>query len=204
MELRDALLQIGEIRDQLSRAGTFRGYRSATVAFSGAVAVVAGVIQSIVLPDPQGRIEAYLLLWGSAAGLSLFVVACEMAIRCRSAASSFRSRTTLLAVEQFLPCLFAGAIVTAALYATAPEGTWLLPGLWGIVFSLGVFASWRLLPPATFWVGAFYLLAGGACLAFARAEHALSPWAMIGTFGGGQFLTAVILYRTLERHDDSA
>ena len=36
----------------------------------------------------------------------------------------------------------------------------MLPGLWQILFSLGVFASCRLLPRATFGVAVFYLVAG--------------------------------------------
>jgi hypothetical protein len=76
----------------------------------------------------------------------------------------------------------------------------MLPGLWQVLFSLGVFASCRLLPRATFGVGVFYLAAGLACLALARDDLALSPWAMGLPFGVGQLLAATVLYRTLERH----
>ena len=68
-----------------------------------------------------------------------------------------------------------------------------------MLFSLGIFASCRLLPKATFWAAVYYLVAGVAALAMGREEAALSPWAMAGTFGVGQLLTAAILYFTLER-----
>jgi hypothetical protein len=81
----------------------------------------------------------------------------------------------------------------------APECLWMLPGLWSILFSLGIFASWRLLPKPTFWVAVHYLIAGIGCLMLAKGEHAFSPWAMALPFGVGQLLAAGILYWTLER-----
>ena len=40
MELRDALTQIAEIRQQMARGEVFRGYRAATTAFSGMAALL--------------------------------------------------------------------------------------------------------------------------------------------------------------------
>ena len=82
---------------------------------------------------------------------------------------------------------------------TAPDALWLLPGIWQILFSLGIFASYRLLPRATFGVALFYLVAGVVCLATARGNGALSPWAMGIPFGFGQLYAAAVLYWTLER-----
>jgi hypothetical protein len=69
------------------------------------------------------------------------------------------------------------------------------------LFSLGVFACCRLLPRPLFGVAAYYLACGLGVLAFARGAEAFSPWTMGVTFGGGQLLTAVILYCTVERKD---
>ncbi len=80
-----------------------------------------------------------------------------------------------------------------------PESLWMLPGLWAMLFGLGIFASVRLLPPAIIWAGVFYLFAGTVCLALAQGPYALSPWAMGLPFGVGQLLTAALLYWTLER-----
>jgi hypothetical protein len=127
-----------------------------------------------------------------------------MAWRTRGPAASLRREITWLAVEQFVPCLAAGALLTVVLVRSAPESLWMLPGLWQILFSLGVFASCRLLPRATFGVAVFYLAAGLTCLALARGEAALSPWAMGVPFGVGQWLAAGVLYSTLECRDDLA
>ena len=71
--------------------------------------------------------------------------------------------------------------------------------LWSILFSLGVFASCRLLPRPVVGVAVYYLLSGALCLIFFREDLALSPWVMAVTFGIGQLLAATILYVTLER-----
>ena len=66
------------------------------------------------------------------------------------------------------PCLVAGALLTFAIARTAPESAWILPGIWQVLYSLGIFASYRLLPRATFGVALFYLLTGLVCLAVAQ------------------------------------
>ena len=197
MELQDALSQISEIRRQMARTQVFRGYRSASVGFSGLVAFAAAAVQRRVAPDPRQDIRPYLVLWVGAAALSILAVAIEMIVRGRR--SSLAAQLTVLAVEQFLPCLVAGALLTYVLAHFVAEAHWMLPGLWAILFSLGAYASGRLLPRALFWVAGFYLVAGCLCLIFARGGAAFSPWAMGFPFGCGQLLTAAILYWTLER-----
>jgi hypothetical protein len=199
MELREALTQIAEIRLQMARTEVFRGYRALPVAFSGLLALAAAVAQVAWIGAPLQNIPAYLTLWVGAAFLSAMAAGVEMAIRYRNSDSALNREITWLAVEQFLPCLAAGALVTLVLLMCAPEGLWVLPGLWQILFSLGIFASYRLLPRATFGVGVFYLLAGVLSLALARGEAALSPWAMGVPFGLGQLYAAAVLYWTLER-----
>jgi hypothetical protein len=199
MELREALTQITEIRLQLAQTEVFRGYRAMPVAFSGAVALLAGLIQAVVIADPMTGMGAYLSLWVGAAVVSGAAAGLEMMIRARNAASPMTREMTWLALEQFCPSLVAGALMTIVLVRAAPENVWMLPGLWQIVYSLGIFASCRLLPRATFWVAAFYLVTGLTVLAAARGDAALSPWAMALPFGAGQLLAAAVLYSTLER-----
>jgi hypothetical protein len=79
----------------------------------------------------------------------------------------------------------------------------LLPGLWAVLFGLGVFASRPYLPRATGWVALFYLAAGGLLLwAADRPGVALNGWGVGGVFGVGQLATALVLHRNVERHDD--
>jgi hypothetical protein len=202
MDLREALEQISEIRQQVARTETFRGYRAAPIAFSGLLAWVAAACQPRLVPEPEAAPVQYLILWFGAALLSLVVTGLFIGLHAQARGSVARSHTWL-AVSQFLPSLAAGGLLTLVLYRHAPQTLWMLPGLWSILFGLGVFASYRLLPRATFWVGVHYLAAGAVCLSWAQGEqHAFSPWTMGASFGLGQFLAAAILYWTLERDTD--
>ena len=202
MDLRDALAQIAEIRAHIAQNETFRGYRSATVAASGLLALLGAAIQTLWIPDPQQQFTAYLKLWIVVAAASFLIFAAEIAWRSYLHAAPQARQLTLLAVQQFAPCLVAGGLLTYAIVGYAPASVALLPGLWAVVLSLGIFASCRLLPPATIWIAGYYLLGGTAALVFARGESSLSPWAMAGTFGAGQLLAATVLFLTLERNHD--
>ena len=149
----------------------------------------------MTVPDPVQQINAYLGLWIGAAVVSGLSAVLEMAIRARNASSPLTRELTWLAMEQFCPCLVAGALVTMVLVRSAPESVWMLPGLWQVLYSLGIFASCRLLPRPMFGVAVFYLLSGLGTLALAQGDSALSPWAMGLPFGVGQLLAAAVLYR---------
>ncbi len=204
MELREALTQISEIRLQLARTEVFRGYRAMPVAFTGAVALLAALIQSATIEEPSLQTGEYLTLWIGAAVVSGLAAGIEMLMRARDAALSLRRAQTWLAYEHFLPCVAAGALVTFVLVRVSPENVRMLPGLWQIFYSLGIFASCRLLPKPTFWVAVFYLGTGLAVLALVQGDDALSPWTMGLPFGVGQSLAAAVLYFTLERDHAAA
>lgn len=202
MELRHALAQVSEIREHLARTEVFRGYRSWTVGFSGLVGLTAAIIQAIWLPQPTERLGVYLSLWIGAAAINVAVVGIEIWSRARAAELALTRRTTIFAIEQFVPSLVAGGLLTVVIVERANDSVWMLPGLWAMLFSLGVFASCRLLPRAVSIAGAWYLAGGVLALAWGQGETALSPWIMGINFGVGQLLTAAILHVTLERSKD--
>ena len=199
MELRDALSQIAAIRASAAAAERFRGYRALPVGASGGLAVVAAVAQPHLVADPAQELPAFLGLWLTTAAVGAGIAGWGVWARLRSAVDPVGRDLTRLAVGQFAPCLAAGLLVTLAVAGHAPDAARLLPGLWQVLFSLGVFASCRLLPPAVLWVGVFYLLAGTWNLA--RPGGGLGAWAMGLPFGAGQLATAGILYWHLERRD---
>jgi hypothetical protein len=205
MELHDALMQITEIRAQMARTQVFRGYRAVPVAGSAVLAFLAGAAQAAWIPDPARDINAYVALWTGAAVLSAVLAGAGMAARRMKMLSSAWSREiTWLAIEQFTPCLVAGAVLTATLIVRVPEGQPLLPGLWQILFGLGIFSSCRLLPRPTVFVAIFYQFTGCITLILARGDAAFSPWAMALPFGVGQLFAAAVLYWTLERRNGQA
>lgn len=199
MELRDALTQIAEIRRQMAKGDVFRGFRSAPVAASGLLALSASIAQPYVVANPAGDIATYLWLWISMAVLSVVGVAVEMGVRMYWTHDWTYLEPTRLALEQFLPSVIAGVLVTVVLVRHAPANVALLPGLWQIIFSLGIFAFARLLPRPIFAVAGFYLFTGIVVLVWAHDGYSLSPWCMGVPFAVGQLTAAAILYWTLER-----
>lgn len=192
-DLHEALTEITAIRRQIAHTAEFRGYGPITVALTGLVAIAAAEAQARFLPLAEHDVGTYLTLWISTAALATSLIGFEMVIRSRTIHSSLAQEMILHAVEQLVPSGVAGVLVTAVLFKVAPETAWMLPGLWQILFSLGVFASVRFLPRAVFAVAAWYLFAGLVCLAWAASTRSLSAWMMGLPYGIGQLLFAAIL-----------
>lgn len=195
-DLENALADISTIRAQMARSTLFHGYGPATVAGTGLLALAAAAAQASFLEAPVVEPAGFLALWIGAALCGAILTGSEMIVRTRRAASALEMEMLGAAVEQFIPAAVAGALVTLVVAVDAPEAAWMLPGLWQVIFALGVFASRRFLPPAIFWVGAWYLLSGLSALMLARGSHAFSPLAMGLGFGIGQLLSALILQRS--------
>lgn len=201
MTLDDALDQIASIRSQIAAASVFRGYRCASTLFSAFVAVAAAIIQHFWISDAVHHVQEYLQLWFSAGALCLAVVAGGMVIRYRRSDSLLDRALAVTAIQQFLPCLIVGGLITYVVGDVAWNCMWIIPGLWSIFFGLGILASRPLLPTGTTLVGAFYLLCGLVSIEWARQVQAFSPLAMAIPFGIGQAMAAGILYWKLERKD---
>ena len=204
MDLDRALAEITEIRHQLARGTEFRGYGPATLAATGMLAAVAAIVQAWWLPEPAGEFDAYLALWSATAAISVLLVGWETITRSRRIHSDLAQEMIWSAVEHFLPAVAAGVLLTAVLIHTAPDSLWMLPGLWQVAFSLGVFASWRFLPRPIVAVGIWYLATGLGCLVLAKGEHIFSPWAMGGPYGLGQLLVAAILQWSFRAGDEQS
>ncbi|WP_020472145.1 hypothetical protein [Zavarzinella formosa] len=199
MELHEAISSLSVIRRQLVETETFRGYRALPVACSSALALVAGFLQPLLVGNPVPDVAAYVLFWSVVAAVSIGLTGLTMTLRDNLIGTSRTRAVTWLAITQFAPCLGSAALATLVIVRYAPEVSWLLPGLWQIFFSQGVFAACRLLPRLTVSVGLFYLGTGLLALGLARGEWAFHPWAMAIPFGVGQLIAAAVLYWTVER-----
>ena len=193
-DLDKALADIIAIRSQLAAGTAFRGYGPAAVAATGVVALVAAILQFCWLDDPSRDPIAFFTGWAAAAILSAVTILIEMRARSRRHHSGLADAMIHQAIEQFLPAGVAGVLLAAMLWKFAPETLWMLPGLWQILVSLGIFASVRSLPRTVALVGAWYFVAGFAVLILASQSHGLSPWTMGLPFAVGQSLMAAILY----------
>jgi hypothetical protein len=200
-DLEQALADITAIRSQMARGSQFRGYGPMTVAAMGLLAILAAAVQAIWLPDPATDAVDYVTLWVATATLSVILIGIEMVARTRRIHSALADEMIRAAAEQFMPAGVAGLLLTVVLLRFAPESLWMLPGLWQLVFSLGIFASCRSLPRPMFAAAVWYLVAGLASLALANGAHAFSPFAMAVPFGVGQLYMAVVLYRSIGVQD---
>lgn len=194
MEREQAVAQIDAIWAHLARAERFRGYRPAAVAATGICGFAASAIQSIVVPNPQADLNGYLWLWIGTACFCIVFVGLNLVSSCLQSGSRLKTQLTQQAVQQFAPCVIAGAAMTWIIADHHPEKLNLLPGFWAICFSLGIFASLPYMTPQILWVASYYLVAGACLLVWSRHEMALSAWMMAGSFGVGQLLMAYILY----------
>ena len=200
-DLNKALGEISSIRRQVARSTEFRGYGPTTLAATGGIAILAAGVQAVWLPNPTNRIPVYLAIWVSTAILSAALIAVQTVTRSQRLHSGMADEMVRMAIEQFLPAAGAGALLTIVLIGSFPAALWMLPGLWQITFSLGVFSSCRFLPRPMAVAGAWYLLTGLACIALADSR-ALSPWTMGVSYGVGQLLVAGILFFTAQEGSD--
>jgi hypothetical protein len=203
-DLYKALGDISSIRRQMASTTEFRGYGPATLATTGMLAILAAVAQALWLPDPAHHISAYLGIWVSTAVLSAALTGVQVYNRARRIHSGLSNEMLRMAVEQFLPSAAAGLLVTIVLLRYAPFATWMLPGIWQVIFSLGIFSSCRFLPRPMIAAGAWYLLTGLSCLAMG-GTRSLSPWTMGISYGAGQLLVAaILLFSTSPENEDEA
>jgi len=192
-ELHQALAEINAIRAQVARGTQFRGYGPVTTAASGLLALGAAAAQAAWLKHAAQNFTLFLSVWTAVAAVSVLLAAAEMITRAKRVHCDFAREMIRSAVEQFIPPVIIGVLLTAVLMRVAAHEVWMLPGLWEILFSLGVFASCRFLPRQMFAVGVWYLAAGLACLIIVAGDRSLSPWVMGIPFGVGQLLVAAVL-----------
>jgi hypothetical protein len=193
-DLDKALADILAIRSQIAAGTAFRGYGPATMAATGGVALATAVVQFLWLDNPSGNPMMFFLGWAAAALISGAMIWTETIARTRRHHLGLADAMILQAIEQFLPAGIAGVLLAIVLWRFAPEALWMLPGLWQLLVSLGVFASVRSLPRTVAFAGAWYFAAGFATLLLASQSHALSPWTMGLPFVIGQLLMAAILH----------
>lgn len=181
-----------------------------TVGMSSLLVLAAAVIEMQWGNAGLVSIEQTLVIWVSVAVLSAAGAAVEMIVRAYRMDENAQSmvwqvhRSLLMAIG---PCLIVGVVLTVALHRLAgsieADEAWkiqmLLPGIWSMVYALGLCNCLRHLPRWSFVAAGYFLLAGAAAF-FVSASGATSiGWQMVLLFGVGQSLLAIALYWSLER-----
>jgi len=201
-DLDKALADILAIRSQLAAGTAFRGYGPAAMVVTAGMAGVTMVLQLLLLKDPTSQPLMFFLGWLVTALTAVIIISIEMQARTRRHHLGLADAMIYQAVEQALPAGVAGVLIAALLWQLAPESLWMLPGLWQLLASLGIFASARSLPGSIRLGGAWYFVTGFVCLMLASQTHTLSPWAMGLPFLIGQSLMAAILHLASGEADD--
>lgn len=199
MRVSHALGQIAHIHEQLAKAEIYRGFHPQCVLLSGLLGLVAAAIQPLLVGDEPLEFVRFWLMAAAVCGTA-GVSATVHAYFVRD--DEFARRRTWRVGVQFAPCVAAGLLVTVLLPRVSASAVTVLPGLWEILFGLGVFAARPYLPRATGWVGLFYLACGALLLAAAPGDLTRAGWAVAGVFAAGQFATAWVLHRNEERAAD--
>jgi hypothetical protein len=164
-----------------------------TLATTGFFALAAAALQAHWLPDPASHMAGYLTLWVWTAVISAALIWRQMQTRTRRIHSGLADEMIRMANEQFLPSVAAGALLTVVVARYVSHALWILPGMWQVIFSLGVFSSCRFLPRPMVAAGVWYLATGLFCIGLGDSR-ALTPWAMAIPYGAGQLLIAGILF----------
>ncbi|MFH0793053.1 MAG: hypothetical protein V2A74_03370 [bacterium] len=199
MELSKAVSQIQEIHEHLAKGEVYRGFRAPPLAASGVCALIAPMLQPHM--TPAGDPVAEIVYWVGVAAVAGLIGGIEIFYNYLFREDSFSRRRTRKVLGQFLPCLMAGAAITAAVVRADAGAIPFLPGIWALLFGLGIFAARPYLPRATGWVALFYFCAGCVMLLAVGGGTEFSHWGLGVTFGVGQIAGAIVLYWNLERKD---
>jgi hypothetical protein len=198
MDYTQAAHQISAIHDQLAKAEIYRGYRPLPVALSGLCGAAGSLFQPYVVS--ANNVRSWVLYWGTVAVASGLIASSETAFHYLCREPEHGRRRTRRVFGQLGPALLSGALLTLVAVFDSRLALY-LPGLWAMVFGLGVFASRPYLPRATGWIALYYLFCGAALLTFGRgAPH---PWTVGGTFAIGQLGAAAALAWNHERGFDA-
>jgi hypothetical protein len=194
MEVSRALADLEEVRSRLAAVQRFRGWSGGAAVMSGTAALTIGLYQLVVLPAPVSALDAsrYVTMW---IACLIFALAINYGAIVLWLARNWtlRARSELRTVGMtIVPAIATGGVLTAALINHHLDG--LLPGVWCVCYSMGLFASRAMVPRGVLAVAALFGAAGTALL-FAQDTGALRWWVMPATFGVGQLLIGYLVLR---------
>ena len=197
MDLKNAVNQISEIHGHLAKSEVFYGYKPGVVLTVGMMAFFVAALQSWLIIPTSNYI--FLLQWLVLGIAIIAVISGNILYNYLKSGSNFEIHQMTKVFFQFVPSIAAGGIITIVLLFIQKTAVEFLPGLWAIMFGLGIFSMRPYLPRMIGFVALFYLIAGGVLLCLVRYDLSFSPWGMGITFGTGHCLGALILRLNLKR-----
>lgn len=187
--IHDALAQVRELRVQILSKRNFTGYSGVTRILGGLGALIGAAIiaEGIIPSDNLSR----LACWGGVLFLSLSLNYGALFLWFLFSREAKRDWMNLAPAAELLPPLAVGALLSVGMIVHQQYD--LLYCVWMSCFGLAHLAHKRNLPKSNCFVGLFYIICGGLCLAIPQWGFA-NPWPMGVTFfigeliGGGIFI----------------
>lgn len=173
------------IRQTMERAGSF-------TAVSGWGQVVIGVTGALAawLASRQNGAENWLATWVVAAVVAMGIGVVTTAMKARAMGEPIRSGPGRKFVLSLAPPLVAGAVLTLVLFQAGM--TWMLPGLWLLLYGAGIVGAGTNSVRAVPVMGFTLMLLGAGALV---APHAWGDAFMAGGFGGVHVVFGTLIAR---------
>jgi hypothetical protein len=195
MNTHRALSEIREIGDILARTQHTSCIRPTPIACTSLLGFAAAFYADASIGPMIMGSEAFVGYWFLVAALCVLMMAFDLGKRYWTTDSELQRGRTRIAIYQFAPCLLIGGFATLCLLPTHSQPSSMLPGLWCILVSLGIFATLNNAPRAMVFPAAFYAIIGGLFWRFDEWTIGLGSWSMGLAFGIGQLWTALVLWR---------
>lgn len=173
------------IRSTMESSGTFTAVSGWGMVSVGFVAILASQVAA-----RQATTERWLHVWLAAGAISLIVQLWALIAKAR------RSRVPLLCgpgrkfILAFAPAMFAGAVLTLVLYQLGLIE--LIPGMWLLLYGVGVAAGGVFSIDLVPLMGLCFLLSGTLALV---TPHGYNDWILATAFGGFHILFGVPIAR---------
>lgn len=197
MQIKDAIIKISDIHDQLLKTEVYRGFRASHMIIVGAIACAGSFFQHNIIGDNPGL--KFIYYWLFIAVISGGISAVFLFYNYYFHKSYLTRKKTPQIMRQFFPGITAGAMITAGIIAFQPESITLLPGLWSICFAVSIFSIIPYFIQSAVWVALYYFIFGFILLYLISIGKAFEPWGMGATFGGGHIILGIMIFITLEK-----
>jgi hypothetical protein len=184
-----ALDNLRYIRETMERAGSFTAVPGWGGVLMGVTALAAAGLAS-----HAGSRGIWLAIWLGEALLAMAVGVLAMRRKARAAGLPLWSAPTRKFVFSFVPPLFAGAVLTLALWDAGAVAS--IPGLWLMLYGTGVITGGAFSVPAIPVMGACFLTLGALALFVLPGTSMVWADLWLGAgFGGLHVLFGTIIAR---------